>query len=162
MAKIIDKSLLQNLTRAAQRSPRQRSNHNIHPDLADPIQRFLNAIEPESYIRPHRHSGEGRWELFSILSGAVLILILDEQGVVLDRVELDANGGNRVIEIPSGVWHTLAALAPETVLLELKPGPYAALTDKDFASWAPVEGDSAAALLLSRYKHVSVGDCLAR
>jgi RimJ/RimL family protein N-acetyltransferase len=38
------------------------------------------------------------------------------------------------------VYHGLVALEPDTVLYEVKTGPYAALTDKAFASFAPSEG----------------------
>ena len=31
--------------------------------------------------------------------------------------------------------------APDTVIFEVKPGPYDAATDKEFAPWAPPEGD---------------------
>jgi len=34
----------------------------------------------------------------------------------------------------------MVALAPDTVILEIKKGPYSAMSDKDFASWAPEEG----------------------
>ena len=36
-------------------SPRLRLNHNFHDDLADPINRMLNALEPGTYLQPHKH-----------------------------------------------------------------------------------------------------------
>ncbi len=160
--KVITTSTLGELTAQACVAARQRVNLNLHPVLADPVQRFLNAIEPGSYVRPHRHcTPQEKWELFVILSGAAVVLQLDEAGKVLARVELDAAGEQRLVEIPAGAWHTLAALQPATVLFEVKQGPYSAMDDKDFAAWAPAEGGIGAAELARRYLTAQVGDDLA-
>ena len=49
----------------------------------------------------------------------------------------------------------MVCLEPDTVILEVKKGPYDANTDKKFASWAPAEGDPDALdfqkLLLARF-----------
>ena len=55
------------LSTEAKQSPRNRMNHNIHTDLTDPIQRLAIAMEPETYIRPHRHLQT--WELLTALRG---------------------------------------------------------------------------------------------
>lgn len=160
--KIIDTKALEDLSAQAGASARGRANLNIHPELADPVQRFLNAIEPGSYVRPHRHlTPHEKWELFVVLAGAVVVLVLDERGTVLERVELDAAGANRGVEIPAGAWHTLAALRTGTVLFECKQGPYAALSDKDFAPWAPSEGEAAASGLVERFLRATPGEKLA-
>jgi cupin fold WbuC family metalloprotein len=159
MIKTIDLSTLQQLTQAAQARERGRMNLNLHTDLADPVQRFLNAIEPGSYVRPHRHAHPTpRWELFVILSGAVAVLIVNAHGRVMQRHVLDADGAERVIEIPPGAWHVLTALKSGTVLFECKPGPYLATEDKDFAPWAPAEGASDCADWVQRYCDAQVGD----
>ncbi len=159
--KVITTSILRELSAQASASERLRVNWNLHPALGDPVQRFLNAIEPGSYVRPHRHCNPSeKWELFVILSGAALVLLLDEAGKVLARVELAAAGEQRVVEIPAGAWHTLAALQPATVLFEVKQGPYSAMSDKDFAAWAPLEGSAGAHELVSRYLMAQVGDSL--
>lgn len=162
MLKVVDSGDLGRLSGAAAASLRGRANFNLHPELADPVQRFLNAIEPGSYVRPHRHAlAEGRWELFVILSGAVAVLVFNDDARVVERVELDAAGGTLAVEIPPGVWHALTALKPGSVMFEFKPGPYSPLSDKDFAAWAPAEGDPAAAQWVERYRRVVVGECLA-
>jgi len=35
-------------------NPRKRQHGNIHESYEDPYQRFLNALNPGSYIRPHK------------------------------------------------------------------------------------------------------------
>ena len=49
----IDTDLLAAVCEAAAASPRLRSNHNLH-GLGDLVQRFLNALQPGTYVRPHR------------------------------------------------------------------------------------------------------------
>jgi hypothetical protein len=63
----------------ARESPRRRRNHNLHaePDL---VQRFLNVLQPGTYVRPHRHRrvlpGAG-FECFVVLQGAIGLLLLN-------------------------------------------------------------------------------------
>ena len=122
--KIVDTQMLLNLTSKAKATARGRSNLNLHPTLSDPVQRFLNAIEPGSYVRPHRHRiPQEKWELFVVLSGGVVVLVLDDTGKVLDRVELEATGQNRAVEIPPGAWHTLAEPTPARFSSNSKRGP---------------------------------------
>jgi len=42
------------------------------------------------------------------------------------------------------IFHSFAATVEDTVLFEVKQGPYQKISDKDFASWAPVEGSAEA------------------
>jgi cupin fold WbuC family metalloprotein len=162
MIKTIDTAKIHEISAQAAASPRLRSNFNLHPELSDPVQRFLNAIEPGSYVRPHRHVEPiPKWELFVVLSGAIAILSFDDAGQVIERVELDALGGNIAAEIPPSDWHSVVALKPGTVLFEFKQGPYAPASAKDFAAWAPLEGEPGSAAMVERLAKASVGDRVA-
>jgi cupin fold WbuC family metalloprotein len=136
----IDQDLLDGLTQRAQRAPRRRANHNFHRELADPINRMLNAMEPGTYVAPHKHQEPDKREAFLILRGRLLVVEFTETGQVSDWLVLAPALGNFGVEIPPRTYHTLAALEPGTVLYELKDGPYDAATDKVFAPWAPAEG----------------------
>ena len=133
---------LEMLSAEAASRERLRLNANIHEVLSDPIQRLCNAFEPGTYVRPHRHAQAERWELFVVLEGKAVVLTFDEEGRVLERISLGAGMDSRIIEIPPGVVHSLLSLEEGTVLFEVKAGPYTISTDKDFASWAPSEGES--------------------
>ena len=54
--KLISEELLDGVTRAAQENSRLRMNYNFHESLDAPIHRLLNALEPGTYLPPHRHS----------------------------------------------------------------------------------------------------------
>jgi cupin fold WbuC family metalloprotein len=139
---IVDAARLTELRQAAEAGPRRRSHLNLHDDLSDPIQRVVIALEADTYVRPHRHA-EPKWELFALLEGACTVVTFDAEGTVTDRVDLSPTGA-RLVQIPVGVWHSVVALTGGTLVLEVKPGPYVAVTDKDFAAWAPAEGEAGA------------------
>lgn len=47
------------------------------------------------------------------------------------------------VDIAHGQFHSLVALEPGSVMFEAKAGPYRALTEAEFASWAPADGEPA-------------------
>jgi cupin fold WbuC family metalloprotein len=155
--KQVDDLLLARLSTAARGAARQRSNYNLHPVLEDRVQRFLNAMEPRTYVCPHRHEGADRWELFLAIKGCAAVLTFDEEGVVRDRVELSPQGPVYALEIPGDTWHTVVALTAGTILYETKEGPYRPSTDKDFAPWAPREGDPHCAIWRDWLPHAAPG-----
>ena len=52
---IIDSKTLEDLSQKAKESKRKRINLNFHIGDSDLLQRFLNAMEPSTYVRPHKH-----------------------------------------------------------------------------------------------------------
>lgn len=150
---IIDQSLISRVTEEARKSARLRKNFNFHPDHADPVNRMLNALEPGTYVRPHKHESPDKWEVFLAISGKALVLRFDEAGTILEAVILDPTHGVHGVEIGVREWHTVVALVPGTVLYEIKPGPYTPLEDKNFASWAPSENSPEAAAYLESLLH---------
>jgi len=141
MYKIVSPEFLEALSQKAIDSPRRRLNHNFHDDLADPINRMLNAFEPGTYIQPHRHENPDKREVFIVLCGSLVVVFFDNSGTPTDFVLLDRDKGNYAVEIPVGAWHSLFALESGSVVYEVKDGPYLPISDKNFASWAPKEGD---------------------
>ena len=130
------------LSRTALTTPRRRQHLNLHADYADSCQRLFNAVEPDSYIRPHRHSDPPKPECFVAVRGRFQVLLFDAEGRVTERISLAPDGPVVAIDLPAGAWHGIIALEPGSIFFETKPGPYVALTDKDFAPWAPAEGSA--------------------
>ncbi|MBE0599570.1 MAG: WbuC family cupin fold metalloprotein [Desulfuromonadales bacterium] len=138
--KIIDLATLDRLSAEAQNSSRKRMNLNLHASYSEPCQRLLNAVEPDSYIRPHRHLTPLKPETFVVLRGRFAAAIFDDAGEVEQAVLLDADAGPWGVDIPAGAWHVIFALEAGSVFFETKPGPYEPISDKDWAAWAPAEG----------------------
>ncbi len=139
MMKLIDKNLLAQLSSAAKDSSRQRAIHCFHEGDADLMHRMLNALEPTTYVQPHKHPD--KCEAFIILKGSILFVIFDEKGNIIKHEILAAGADCLGLEIPPQTYHTLIALEEGTVIFEIKHGPYNALTDKVFAAWSPKEGE---------------------
>ncbi len=142
----------------AHASPRKRAHLNLHDDLNDPTQRLFVAIEPQSYIRPHRHRLPPKWECFFVFRGSASMLTFDDYGKVTGRADLSVERDSLAAEIPAGIWHTLVATSPDTVLVELKPGPYAPLNQEDFCQWAPVENTMPCAEFVPWFASATIGD----
>ena len=138
--KIIDREFLNHVSEKAKTSARLRMNHNFHDDYADPINRMLNALEPDTYCRPHKHQFPDKREVFIVLRGKFSVFFFDDTGTITRIVILSHHEGTYGVEIPPRTWHSLVCLEPGSVVYELKDGPYYKPDDKDFAPWAPDEG----------------------
>ena len=108
--------------------------------MEDPVHRLLNALEPGTYIRPHRHLKATKAETAIVISGAIAVLIFDDAGTLLEKRRLSPLGHDLGIETPAGVWHTFVALEPGSIFFEAKAGPYEPLRPEELAPWAPPEG----------------------
>jgi cupin fold WbuC family metalloprotein len=150
MIRLIDNALLDEVIAEARASARGRKNRNFHTSDAQPGHRLLNAIEPGSYIMPHRHLDPDKGETMIVLRGTLGLVSFDDTGAVVDAVKVSHGGTAQGVDIPHATWHTVFALEPGTVFLEAKAGPYLPLTADEKAPWAPAEGDSAAADYLAR------------
>jgi len=146
----IDQALLDQLSAEAAAAPRRRKNFNFHTDLADPCNRLLNAVEPGSYIRPHRHLEPPKAESFLRVRGKLALVTFTDDGAVACILPLSGDSGVAGADLPAGVWHTLVSLEPGSAFFEAKPGPYLPHAPGDLAPWAPAEGDPGAASYLER------------
>lgn len=140
--KLINNELLDKTTAQAKRSPRLRMNYNFHEDLNDPVNRLLNAMEPDTYLRPHRHINPDKNEVFLLLRGKVAVFIFDDWGRITKTIILDPLNGNYGGEIPPGVWHGLLVLESGSVIYEIKEGPFSPLTPENLAPWSPASEDT--------------------
>ncbi len=140
----LDESLFARVTALSRQSPRLRQNYNLHQDYSEPCQRLLNALQPGTYVRPHRHLNPPRPECFIALRGRMAVVLFNDHGEIKEVVEFAPAGPVHGLDVPAGSWHALVALEPDSLFFECKPGPYEPLSDKDWAPWAPAEGGAAA------------------
>ncbi|MEI7595546.1 MAG: WbuC family cupin fold metalloprotein [Bacteroidota bacterium] len=144
----INQELLNNLISKAKLSPRKRMNYNFHNEDADPLQRMLNAMEPGTYVQPHKHENPDKREAFWVLTGKFIVFEFDDFGRITEHTILDAKAQNFGCEINPRVWHSILPLETGTVAYEVKDGPYVVAIDKNFAPWAPNENS------LERFEYV--------
>jgi len=152
--KIFNSNYLDDLSRQAKESHRLRQHCNIHQSYQDPCQRLFNAIEPGSYIRPHKHASDPRDELLVAIRGVMALVTFDDEGTVNGVLRFGSEKHGRDIavgvEVSANTWHTVIALEPDCVLLEMKAGPFDPSQPKNLASWAPEEGTITAQEYLRR------------
>lgn len=152
--KALDNPALDAMSASARQAPRLRTNRNFHPQLEDPVQRLAIAMEPGTYVRPHRHPAT--WEVLIPLSGEFDVVVF-EADVVSQRRVLGPRG-ERVLELPAGTWHSVLARQTGSVVFEVKQGPYMPTPAADFAEWAPAEGEHAVAEFMKFLDHAQPGD----
>jgi cupin fold WbuC family metalloprotein len=114
----------------------------IHSNHPEPIHRMLNAFEPGTYVRPHKHESPDKFEMLILLTGKALAPRFDDSGAILEYAILDNARGICGVEFAPREWHTVIPFASGTVLFEVNEGSYSPTSDKNFAPWAPEEGSS--------------------
>ncbi len=120
--KLIDKQLLDDVSRQAQKSVRLRMNYNFHQSLEDKCHRFLNAVEPGTVVPIHRHPTKD--ESFVLLRGRVRVTTHNDDGSVMESVVLSPEEGLYGVDIPKNVWHNVECLESGSVIFECKEGPF--------------------------------------
>lgn len=120
--KLIDKQLLDDVSRQAQKSDRLRMNYNFHQSLEDKCHRFLNAVEPGTKVEIHRHPTKD--ESFVLLRGRVKVNTYNDDGTVLESIVLCPEDELYGVDIPKNVWHNVESLESGSVFFECKEGPF--------------------------------------
>ena len=126
---VITKEILDELSEKAKASERLRCNLDLRNSPEDLSQRMLNALEPGTVMPIHRHLASS--ETVAIIRGKIEWLFYDDQGNVMERVLLDAEGENRSLNVEKGRWHSLECLTSGAVLYESKDGPYHPLEEDE-------------------------------
>ena len=138
-------------------SPRQRKNFNLHPTDDFCCHRLLNAMEPGSYIQPHRHLDPVKDESMVMVRGRMGVVAFDGAGNILLKSVIAAAGSAVAVDIPHGTFHTVISLESGTIFFEAKSGPYLPLKAAEKAQWAPDEGSEDAKCYLAGLKKLIEG-----
>ena len=137
--KIIDNDLIARLILKSRSSPRRRHNICLNTEKSDLIQRMAMALQPDSYIQAHKHENPDKRELFTIYQEELVIITYKENGDLLSKYHLTPKT-LRTIELRPRIYHSLIAIKPDTVVFEMKDGPWESVEkDKTFAPWMPSE-----------------------
>jgi len=153
---LIDSKLLSKAAAAAADSPRRRKNFNFHTPEHEGANRLLNAVEPGSYVQPHRHLDADKDETLVVVRGSFGLVFFDQTGNVTQTAVAKAAGDVVGVNIPHGTYHSLVALEPGSVFFEAKAGPYVPIADAERAPWAPREGEAQVAAYLRKLEGLFV------
>jgi cupin fold WbuC family metalloprotein len=155
--RVINRKLLDEVSSEARANSRLRKNRNFHASNDAPANRLLNAVEPGSYIAPHRHLAATKDETFIVLRGRFGLVLFNDAGKVAQTIVIEAGGDVNGVDIPHGTWHSVVSLRPGSVFFEAKAGPYLPFTPEEQASWAPAENDVGAEEYLYRLQQLFPG-----
>lgn len=147
---IVGADRLEELFRAARASARHRSHLLLHDGHSDQVQRLLIAAQPETYVQPHYHSQQ--WEMLVLLRGRIDALFFSDAGRLMKRHVLTS--ASPVVQIPMSTRHSCVIAATDTLVLEIKPGPY---RPNEFIAGTSEEGSADVTALLSRMRDAPVG-----
>jgi cupin fold WbuC family metalloprotein len=159
MIKAYSSAQLRQLEQDAAGSERRRAHLNAHPTLDARVQRLFVAMQPDTYLRPHRHPEAHKWEFFVVLEGRIDLLVFSDEGKLLQREEMSREQ-TRALEVPPGSWHAYVCMQADTLALEIKEGAYLPTRQQDFAPWSPAENTEPAVAFLERMRSARVGDLL--
>lgn len=126
---LLDKKIIDEVSERAKASERLRMNYNLHEAAESKAQRLFNALEPGTLLPIHRHQHTA--ETYILIRGSIDVMFYNDQGVEVERFALNHMEGNYGVHIPKGQWHTLEVLESDTVIFEVKDGPYAPLGPED-------------------------------
>jgi cupin fold WbuC family metalloprotein len=160
--KIFSSQYFEDLVNEASQSQRLRAHANIHRAYTDQCQKLFNAIKIDSYIRPHRHSLDPKDECLVAIKGLFGFIMFTEKGLIESVILFGSEKYSEKLSIPSGlelpasVWHTVVSLVDDSILFEVKSGPFNPGLAKELATWAPEEGNDSA----SQYLEVLKQKCL--
>ena len=118
---------------------------NFHQDNSDLLHEMMIAIQPDSYIRPHKHPGKS--ESFHIIYGAVEIVVFEDDGTIREVVSLAAKDEKKAFfyRMSRPFFHTLIIYSDLLVVHEITNGPFVK-DDSKFGSFAPAESSSASVI----------------
>ena len=126
---LIDDKLLNTVSEQAKANPRLRMNYNLHESLDDKVQRMFNAMELGTIVPIQRHRDTA--ETMIVGRGQLKLTIFDDNKNIIEECVLNPLEGKYGYHIPNGVWHGVKVLASNTVMFEVKEGPYVPLSAED-------------------------------
>lgn len=129
--KIISNTVVNELHSSALASPRLRMNYNIHESLEEDVHKLLNSLQPGTVMPIHRHLHPAKKETFVLLQGALEVRKYNDDKTIAEKYVMSRESGNIICEIMAEEWHTFVVLEPNTLILEIKKGPYVPFKEID-------------------------------
>lgn len=131
------------LKNEAARLPRRRARLCAHPDPSATLHEMVIVHGHMAYVRPHRHLDKA--ESLHVLEGTVRALLFDQDGGIVDVVDMGPFGTGRpyFYRMPQGIFHSLLISSDWLVFHEATEGPFDPART-EFPSWAPDGSDATA------------------
>ena len=137
----INNDLIEQIIEEASQSQRHMARLLMHFDHEDPVQEMLIAMGRDCMVVPNR--SVGRSESLQVVQGELLLIIFDDNGNVVKRVEMGPAGSDKVFlyRLSSTPWHTMIPLSKIVVVHEVIEGPFVNSSDP-LPAWIPGDAES--------------------
>lgn len=149
----VRKAEINQLKQFAREASRKRSRLCAHQHTDEPLHEMLIVQEKGIYVRPHKHLG--KIESFHVIEGEVNIVIFDDEGIILDVIEMGdyASGNIFYYRLSASLFHTVLVKSNIVVFHETTNGPFRR-EDTIFTEWSPEDKDAGATQqFLEKLKH---------
>lgn len=140
----ITSSIVDEAKKVSKESPRKRIIVPFHKEDQNSLHRMFNVVQPNTYIIPHYHLSANKCEALVVLEGSICFITFDENGTITSHQNIKAGSPIFGVDLEPDIIHTFIVLEHDTVIFEVKPGPYDKATDKEFMPWAPLENTAEA------------------
>ena len=132
----INNELVDQIIGEAKQSQRHMARLLMHFDHEDPVQEMLIAMGRDCAVMPNR--SPGRSESLQVVKGELLLIVFDDNGNVLKRIEMGPYGSDKTFlyRLSSTPWHTMIPLSKIVVVHEVIEGPFVNSSDP-LPDWVP-------------------------
>lgn len=136
----VDRSRIESLKKESLLTPRQVIRICLHSSPEAKLHEMLIVHQQDAYIKPHKHLN--KTESFHVIEGELDVVIFDENGKILERVEMGdySSGKPFCYRLSAPFFHTVVPLSEQVVFHEVTDGPFDR-RETLFAEWAPDEGE---------------------
>ena len=137
----INNDIIEQIIEEASQSQRHMARLLMHFDHEDPVQEMLIAMGRNCAVMPNR--SVGRSESLQVVQGELLLIIFDDNGNVVKRVEMGPAGSGKVFlyRLSSTPWHTMIPLTKMVVVHEAIEGPFKQSLEP-LPDWVPGDSES--------------------
>src|SRR2546426_4697246 len=120
----VDRQDIEFLARRAAQNPRKRIRLCTHKDTNDKLHEMLIVHARDCYVRPHKHTAKS--EAFHVICGLVDIVLLDDNGNVIEVVAMGdyASGRKFYYRLADPLYHTLLIRSDYVIFHEITNGPF--------------------------------------
>ena len=137
----INNELVEQIVGEARQSQRHMARILMHFDHEDLVQEMLIAMGRNCAVMPNR--SVGRSESLQVVQGELLLVIFDDNGNVVKRIEMGPAGSDKVFlyRLSSTPWHTMIPLTKMIVVHETLEGPFKQ-SSEPLPDWVPGDSES--------------------
>jgi cupin fold WbuC family metalloprotein len=136
----INNELVEQITKEARHSQRNMARLLLHLSHEDLVQEMLIAMGINCSVTPNR--SVGRSESLQVVKGELLLVIFDDNGKVVSKIEMASSDSDKVFlyRLSSTPWHTMIPLSEIVIVHEVIEGPFSNSSDP-IPDWVPQNPD---------------------